>query len=187
MPFGDGFLVAAMNLFSADPDCSADTLTVIHRVRAGESPVLVGGFDGYAVVAPHPEGLWAAWPKHVDDAPPQLELRRIDGATGEVVVSTTLADVDPGSFAIASMGRSLALAWTPIGVSLDTAPPEVHVRVLTESGAKLGEAVLPNLDAPGRISVAASPDARSIVVAWGQWWSNASRISMARADCIGGS
>lgn len=109
-----------------------------------------------------------------------------DDGMGAVVMTKELADADAGGVAVAAMGRSLALAWTPRSTSSQPAPPEVHLLVLTESGDTLGEAVLHDLDAPGRISVVASPDARSIVVAWGQR-ASASRISMARADCIGGS
>lgn len=188
VPFGDGFLVVTSTVFSAgDPGCPATSPSVIHRLRSGESSVLLGGVPGYPVaVAPHPEGLWMAWPDLVSDAPAHLELMRIDGETGAVVVAKTFADVDVGSVAVASMDRSLALAWTSKVTSQETAPPELHLRVLTESGDTIGEAVLDHLGAPWRISMVASPDARSVVVAWGQW-ANAGRISMARADCIGGS
>jgi hypothetical protein len=188
VPFGDGFLVATSNLFSdTDPGCPAPSLTVLHRVRAGESPVLLGSVAGYPVaVAPHPEGLWMAWPEQQSNAPPHLDVLRVEGETGAVVVAKTFADVDAGSVAVAAMDRSLALVWTSNVMSQEPAPPEVHLRVLTESGDTLGEAVLHDVDAPWRISVVASPDARSVVVAWGQW-ASAGRISVARADCTGGS
>jgi hypothetical protein len=187
VPFGDGFLVATSSVFSSgDPDCTATTPpgAVLHRVRAGESPVFLAGLAGLPVaVAPHPEGLW------VVSVAQAYVLQRIDGATGAVVVTQALADVgvQPRSVAIAAMGRSLALAWAPRGASQNTPSSEVRLRVLTESGATLGEAALYNLDAPGAMTMAASPDARSVVVAWGQWAGSTHQISMARADCIGGS
>ena len=186
VPFGDGFLVATSNVFSdGQPGCPKTSPTTIRRVRAGESPVFVADLDTLAAaVAPHPEGLWMVG-ADVASAAPRLEILRLDGETGAVVVKT-FADVDVGSVAVAAMGRSLALVWTSKVMSQEAPPPEIHLRVITESGDTVGEAVLPYLDTPWRVSVVASPDARSFVVAWGQWLT-AGRISMARADCVGGS
>jgi hypothetical protein len=194
----DGWVVAASSAPSAPaPDCqtvlpSAAAATRIDLLRvtatdAGLDCELLTSTEAGAplaelALAPHPDGAWVAWRVASGGVIPPIKWARLDvaqagwAASGEI----GLPGGAPVTFAVAALGRDLAVAW---GDDPADESPELVLDVIDEHGSPHAHAtVTPPYSPP--LSLIGSPDGRSLVVGY-DTSAQYSRLGLLRFDCAG--
>lgn len=208
VPSGTGFLTALVEVDPPANNCAPATPFAGTRlsVKRYESPPEAGSFlqlsDGDGFSTPEPifhlamaQAAFGAWvvfqtDGSISEQMPAIVATAVD-ATGHVLPGTpAFFSVSPEGIAwphlaaATVVGDALALAYVD---TVDPSAPTILIQIARPDGT-LGPATsIPTNGAwlTGRVELQASPDRRSLLVAW-EAAQDQPRIALARVDCVNG-
>lgn len=197
VPYKDGWLVAVNNSIQSPPaGCSSPSapgpalrvdLLYFGSEGFADGGTIIGSFATSApltslAVAPYSKGMYVVWIEQSGGVFPPMRWTTVDAGNQSVSPPEQLtAPGDlPTALAATSLGDRLAVAWVndPAGN-----PPDMVVSVRDADGTTFIDKTFDDLGvAP---SIAASPNGRSLVVAWIPPFVPGD-VNLMRLDCIAG-
>jgi len=190
----DGWLVARATSFGpCEPGVPAEpplTLNVSWFAGSNLEALMteLPGSEPLSLVelAPRGDGAWLVWRRSPDNMVGALEGARLDGQGALVGEAVTLVGQgsEPRWLDIDGVGDGLAVVWIDTIVN---GPPLVAVAAFGGAGDLQAEELVPTTGwAGGEPAIIASPDGRSLLVAWSEQLGDgiADEMMLARLDCV---